>query len=78
MSFSRLPVKKDTIFGAPQTYLGPPYFVRALLGFNMTFFSDLLGLFLTFVIFALAEAQPHHNTRHTMDDGTELKGLTRK
>ena len=31
VSFSQLPaVKKDTIFGAPQTKLGPSYFVRAL------------------------------------------------
>ena len=31
VSFSQLPaVKKDTIFGAPQTKLGPFYFVRAL------------------------------------------------
>ena len=33
MSFSQLPaVKKDTIFGAAQTKLGPSYFVRALGG----------------------------------------------
>ena len=30
---------------------------------------------MTFAIFALAEAQPHHNARHTMDDGAELTGL---
>ena len=31
VSFSQLPaVKKDTIFGAAQTKLGPSYFVRAL------------------------------------------------
>ena len=28
------------------------------------------------IIFALAEAQPHHNARHTVDDGAELVGLT--
>ena len=31
---------------------------------------------MTFAIFALAEAQPHHNARHTVDDGAELTGLT--
>ena len=31
LSFSQLPaVKKDIIFGAAQTKLGPSYFVRAL------------------------------------------------
>ena len=33
-------------------------------------------LFLTIAIFALAEAQPHHNARHTEDDRAELMGLT--
>ena len=31
---------------------------------------------MTIAIFALAEAQPHHNARHTVDDGAELMGLT--
>ena len=31
---------------------------------------------MTFVIFALAVAQPHHNARHTVDDGAEHTGLT--
>ena len=31
---------------------------------------------MTFVIFALAEAQPHHNARHTVDDRAKLTGLT--
>ena len=31
---------------------------------------------MTIAIFALAEAQPHHNARHTVDDGVEHTGLT--
>ena len=31
---------------------------------------------MTIVIVALAEAQSHHNARHTVDDGAELTGLT--